>query len=224
MRVLIFGATGMVGHGVLRAALLDPGVELVQTVGRTATGTTHAKLREVVSNDLHSCETIETELAGFDACFFCLGASSAGMTEEAYLRITYDLTIAVAQTLVRLTPHMTFVYVSGAGTDSTERGRLMWARVKGRTENELLRLPFHAAYMFRPGFIQPVHGAVSKTRGYRIFYGLLKPVMPLLRWTLPSQILTTEEIGRAMLRVVRIGARKRVLESRDIRAALTPGA
>lgn len=223
MKVLIFGSTGMVGHGALHAALNDPAVELVQTIGRTATGVQHPKLREIVTADLYHYEALEPSLSGFDACFFCLGVSSAGMSEEAYQRVTYDLSMAAAQTLVRLNPQMTFIFVSGAGTDSTERGRVMWARVKGKTENELLRLPFRASYMFRPGFIQPVDGATSKTRLYRVLYTLLKPAMPLLRWSLPGYILTTAELGLAMLRVVRAGAGQRVLECPDIRAVLTQG-
>ena len=169
MNVLVFGATGMVGQGVLRECLVDPAVALVQTVGRTATGVTHPRLSEIVHADLMSYASIEPRLVGFDACFFCLGVSSAGMSEADYERVTYGITMAAATTLARLNKSMTFIYVSGAGTDSSERGRIMWARVKGRTENALLRLPFKAAYMFRPGVIQPLHGITSKTAAYRIF-------------------------------------------------------
>ena len=169
MKVLLFGATGMVGQGVLRECLLDPDVDLVQTVGRTSTGTQHAKLREVVLGDMSSYAAIESQLSGFDACFFCLGISSVGMDEADYARITFDITMAAAETLSRLSAGLTFIYVSGAGTDSTERGRVTWARIKGRTENALLRLPFKAAYMFRPGIIQPLHGIRSKTAAYRTF-------------------------------------------------------
>jgi uncharacterized protein YbjT (DUF2867 family) len=216
MKVLIFGATGMVGQGVLRECLLDPGIEKVVSVGRSATGVRDAKLVEIVRPDLYRYSDIESELSGFDACFFCLGVSSAGMSERDYERTTYTLTLAAAETLVRLNPAMTFVYVSGAGTDSSEKGRVMWARVKGKTENALLRLPFKAAYMFRPGVIQPVHGARSKTAAYRVGYALAKPVLPLLRRLFPRYLLTTEEIGRAMIQVAKRGAAKNILESWDI--------
>jgi len=222
MNVLLFGATGMVGQGVLRECLLDPDVHAVQTVGRTATGVRHAKLREIVQSNLDQYSSVGADWSGFDACFFCLGVSSAGMKEADYERVTYGITLAAAETLSRLNAGMTFIYVSGAGTDSTGHGRAMWARVKGKTENALLRLPFKAAYMFRPGFIQPVHGAQSKTAQYRVFYALSKPLIPLLRIAFPNFILTTEEIGRAMLAVAKRGAQKRILESRDIRAVLHP--
>lgn len=218
MKILLFGATGMVGQGVLRECLRATDVELVETVGRTATGQHHSKMREVVHRDLLDYHAIEAELRNFDACFFCLGVASAGLNEVEYTRLTYDLTLAAAQTLVRLNPQMTFVYVSGAGTDSTERGRSMWARVKGRTENALLRLPFKAVYLFRPGIIQPLHGIRSRTRSYRLFYSLARPVLPLMRVLLPSLVLSTEIIGEAMLAVARHGASKAVLEAGDISA------
>jgi uncharacterized protein YbjT (DUF2867 family) len=223
MNVLVFGATGMVGQGVLRECLLDAGVALVQTVGRTATGVTDPRLSEIVHADLMSYVSIEPRLVGFDACFFCLGVSSAGMSEADYERVTYGITMAAATTLARLNKSMTFIYVSGAGTDSSERGRIMWARVKGRTENALLRLPFKAAYMFRPGVIQPLHGIKSKTAAYRILYAITEPLLPLLRRLMPGLILTTEQIGRAMLTAARQGAPARVLESRDISALAPPG-
>jgi uncharacterized protein YbjT (DUF2867 family) len=218
MNVIIFGATGMVGQGVLRECLLDPEVRLVETVGRTATGRHDPKLREVVHQDLWNYSSIEKDLAGFDACFFCLGISSAGMKEADYERVTYGIAMAAAETLSRLNPGMTFVFVSGAGTDSSEQGRVMWARIKGKTENALLRMPFKAAYMFRPGAIQPLHGIRSRTTAYRLGYIFLGPLLPLLRWVFPGSILTTESIGRAMLAVVRRGAPKRILESQDINA------
>lgn len=218
MKVLLFGATGMVGQGVLRECLQAADVECVLTVGRTATGQQHPKLRERVHPDLLDYRAIESELKPFDACFFCLGVSSAGMTEAAYARLTHDVTLAAAQTLARLNPLMTFVYVSGAGTDSTEQGRSMWARVKGKTENALLRLPFKAVYLFRPGMIQPLHGVRSKTAAYRIAYTLLRPLLPLLRALLPKVVLSTESMGLAMLAVARHGAAKPVLEAGDISA------
>jgi len=152
MKIMLFGATGMVGQGVLRECLVDCDVTRVLCVGRKPTGQQHPKLSELVVPDMTDYSAVEDKLSGFDACFFCLGVSSVGMTETDYRRITYDLTLAAAQPLARLNPQMTFIYVSGAGTDSTERGSTMWARVKGATENALMRLPFRAAYMFRPGF------------------------------------------------------------------------
>jgi uncharacterized protein YbjT (DUF2867 family) len=218
MRVIIFGATGMVGQGVLRECLLDRDVQDVLSIGRTATGYHNQKLRELVHNDLLDFTSIQSELSGFDACFFCLGVSSAGMTEASYARVTYDITLAVAETLVRLNPGMTFIYVSGAGTDSSERGRTMWARVKGRTENALLRLPFKAAYMLRPGVIQPLHDIKSKTKLYRTFYAMTGPILPILRAVLPGYVTTTEQVGCAMIELARHGGPKPVLESRDINA------
>ena len=222
MNVLLFGATGMVGQGVLRECLLDPEVRSVVAIGRSAGSTRHAKLRQLVHADLMQYASIEAELSGFDACFFCLGVSSAGMKESDYARITYGYTLAAAEALSRLNPQMSFTYVSGAGTDSSEQGRSMWARVKGRTENALLRLPFKAAYMFRPGAIEPLHGIRSKTPAYQIFYTLFKPLLPLLRRAFPGLITTTEQLGRAMLIAAKQGAPKRILESRDI-IALAPG-
>jgi len=218
VKVLVFGATGMVGQGVLRECVLDPDVAAVQTVGRSATGAQHAKVREVVHDEMTRYVAIEPQLAGFDACFFCLGISSVGMDETEYTRITYAITMAAADTLSRLNPAMTFIYVSGAGTDSSERGRVMWARVKGKTENALQRLPFKAAYAFRPGIIQPLHGVRSKTPAYHAFYVATKPILSLAHWLLPGLVLTTEEIGRAMLVAAKRGAPKPVLESRDISA------
>jgi uncharacterized protein YbjT (DUF2867 family) len=217
MKVLIFGATGMVGQGVLRECLLDADIEAAVAVGRSATGLKHARLREIVRPNLLDYADIETELQGFEACFFCLGVTSAGMTEADYQRVTYDITLAAARTLARLNPGMTFIYVSGAGTDSSEKGRVMWARVKGKTENALMKLPFKAAYMFRPGAIEAAHGERSKTKAYRVAYSLVKPLLPLLRRFFPNSILTTEEIGLAMIHVAKTGAPKKILETSDIR-------
>jgi uncharacterized protein YbjT (DUF2867 family) len=216
MRVLVFGASGMVGQGVLRECLLDPDVESVVALSRSTIGRQHRKLREILHSDFLDFSAIESQLSGFDACFFCLGVSSAGMSEEDYQRITYGFTLAAARVLARLNPSMTFIYVSGTGTDSSERGRSMWARVKGKTENELLRLPFHAAYMFRPGVIVPLHGIQSRTKLYRVFYVVLGPLLPALRGRFPKYVTTTEQIGRAMLKVAKLGWPKRVLETSDI--------
>ena len=216
MNVLLFGATGMVGQGVLRECLLDPGVQSVLSIGRSATGQRHPRLRELIHRDFLDFSPIENDLAGFDACFFCLGVSSAGMKEEDYRRITYDFTMAAARTLARINPNMTFIYVSGMGTDSSERGRPMWARVKGKTENDLLGLPFKAAYMFRPGLIVPLDGIESKTRLYRAFYAVMAPLLPLLNAAFPKYVTTTEQVGRAMITVARQGASKPVLENKDI--------
>ena len=165
MKVILFGATGMVGQGVLRECLLDPGVETVLAVGRSPTGQRHAKLREIAARQFLDYSAIESELTGYDACFFCLGVSSIGMDEERYRHLTYDITLAAATTLARLNPGMVLTYVTGRSTDSTEQGPMMWARVKGKTENDLLKLPFKAAYMFRPAGIQPLHGVSPKPAG-----------------------------------------------------------
>lgn len=218
MKVLLFGATGMVGQGALLECLDAPDVSLVQCVGRSATRLAHAKLRDVVHGDLLNYTAIESQLTGFDACFFCLGVTSSGKREADYAHLTYDITLAAAETLARLNPQMTFVYVSGAGTDSTAQGRSMWARVKGRTENALLKLPFKAAYMFRPGVIQPLRGVRSKTSSYQVFYALTRPLLPLLRAWMPNTVLTTVVVGQAMLAVARHGAPKARLESADIHA------
>jgi uncharacterized protein YbjT (DUF2867 family) len=218
MKVLIFGATGMVGQGVLREALLADDVTQVQTIGRSASGQSQPKLREVVQSDLYDWRAIEPQLQGFDACFFCLGVSSSGMTEADYAHLTYDLTLTLAEALARVNPQMTFIYVSGAGTDASEHGRVMWARVKGRTENALQRLPFKAVYLVRPGVIQPLHGIRSKTPAYRWLYVIMAPLLTPLRHLFPRSILTTESIGEAMLVAARSGAPTAVLETADIHA------
>jgi uncharacterized protein YbjT (DUF2867 family) len=216
MNVILFGATGMVGQGALRECLLDPEVHQILSIVRTPTNQQNPKLRELLHPDFFNYSDIEPQLTGFDTCIFTLGVSSAGMDEAKYTHLTHDLTLAAATTLARLNPQMTFLYVSGAGTDSTERGRTMWARVKGRTENDLLKLPFHAAYMFRPGVIQPLHGIRSKTRVYQTFYNILNPILPLLKSVFPQAITNTEQLGRAMLKVAKNGYPKPILESKDI--------
>lgn len=216
MRVLLFGATGMVGQGVLRECLLASDVQEVVAVGRTPLTQGHDKLHQVLHTDMLDFQPLENLLQGFDACFFCLGVSSVGMDEAKYTHLTYDLTLVAASTLARLNPQMTFVYVSGAGTDSSETGKVMWARVKGKTENALLRLPFKAVYLFRPGIIQPLHGVRSKTPLYQSVYTLLGPLLTLARRLWPARVVSTEVLGQAMLTVVRQGNAQPVVEQVDI--------
>ncbi len=205
----------MVGAGVLIECLDDPRIRSILVLGRTPCGVVHPKLRELLRSDFFDYSDARADLTGHDACFFCLGVSAAGMTEAAYHRLTYELTLAAASALAELNPDLTFCYVSGEGTDSTERGRFMWARVKGKTENHLLRLPIKA-YMFRPGYIQPLKGVRSKTMLYQALYNVLRPLYPLLRRLLPSHVTTTVNVGRAMIRVAASGYSKRVLANSDI--------
>jgi uncharacterized protein YbjT (DUF2867 family) len=216
MRILIFGATGMVGRGVLRECLLDPDVDAVLTVGRGTTGEQNGKLREIAHPNLFDLTAIEGDLRGFDACFFCLGVSAVGMKEADYRRITFDLTLAAAGTLVRLNPAMTFFYVSGQGTGG--RG-VMWSRVKRETELAVAGLPFRATYAFRPGAIVPLHGIRSKTGWYQLVYDVLSPVLPALQRAAPRFVTTTELVGRAMLKVAKSGWPAPVLENPDINRA-----
>lgn len=219
MKVIVFGATGMVGQGVLRECLHDGDVTEVLTVGRSATGQQHPKLRELVHKDFLDFSSIEKDITGYDACFFCLGVSSIGMDEERYRHLTYDITLAAARPLARLNPGMTFVYVTGASTDSTEQGGMMWARVKGKTENDLLKLSFKAAFMFRPGAIQPLHGVRSKTPWVQALYVMTGPLLSFLHQVAPKYVTTTEEVGRAMLAVTKRGYPKPILEMEDIHKA-----
>ncbi len=216
MKVIIFGATGMIGSGVLQECLDDPSVSSVLIVGRSTCGTHHQKLREIIHPDFFEYSDISEDLKGYDACFFCLGVSAAGMSEEKYHRLTYELTMASAETLVAVNPDLTFCYVSGQGTDSTEDGRFMWARVKGKTENHLLRLPFKAAFMFRPGFIQPVKGVRSKTRLYQAMYTVINPLYPLLKRIFTRQLTTSQILGRAMIRVAASGHPRSIIDIPDI--------
>ncbi len=214
MKVIIFGATGMVGQGVLRECLLAADVTEVLVVGRTPTAVQHSKLRTVIHTDFTDLSAVADRFAGYDACFYCLGVSAVGLSEADYTRITYGFTLAAARTLARLNPDMTFVYVSGSGTNP--EGRAMWSRVKGRTENAVLQL-FPNGYAFRPGFIQPRHGATSKTRLYRSLYAVLSPLYPVLNRTLPRYVTTTDRLGQAMLTAARTGFGKRILENSDLR-------
>ncbi|CDG83999.1 NAD-dependent epimerase/dehydratase family protein [Janthinobacterium agaricidamnosum] len=216
MKIIIFGASGMVGQGVLREALLAPDVEQVLLVGRTAVPQQHAKLQQLMHTDMMNYGGLEERLSGYDACFFCLGVSAIGRSEARYARLTYDYTMAAAQPLAQHNPNMAFVYVSGAGTDSTEKGGSMWARVKGRTENALQRLPFKAVYLFRAGAIEPLNGTRSKTLPYRFIYAVSWPFMPLMRKWWPRSVLSTEIVGQAMLAAARGKRAGGVMETGDI--------
>ncbi|WP_371619134.1 epimerase [Streptomyces sp. NBC_00454] len=229
MNVILFGATGMIGRGVLRECLRDDSVESVLAIGRTPLTVTHPKLRELVRadpTDLSDSGLSDAglsdagiDLASYDACFFCLGISSFRMKEDEYRRITHDLTLAAARPLAAANPRLTFAYVSGEGTDSTESGRSMWARVKGRTENDLLKLDFEA-YMFRPGIVQPDRGVPSKTPLYRAAYAVTAPLFPVLRRFAPDLVTTTRALGRAMINVAAAApgdaGTQRILRPRDI--------
>lgn len=215
MNVILFGATGMVGGGVLTECLEDDRVRSVLSVGRRPCGVSHEKLRELVCSDLFALGDLQEELGGHDACLFCLGVSAAGMSEAAYRRVTYDLTIEAATTLAASNPDLIFCYVSGQGTDPSGESRFMWARVKGETEARLLEMPF-AAYMFRPGIIQPLKGARSRTRAYQALYVLLGPLIPALKRLFPRHVTTSVNVARAMIRVAAEGHEQRVLETDDI--------
>lgn len=216
MRVALYGATGMIGSGVLRECLLDPDVTEVVAIGRRPSGKSDPKLRELTLANLRDYAPIQAELVGFDACLFCLGISSVGLDEAQYTEITYDYAIAAAHALLVHNPGLTFVFISGASSDSTERGRVMWARVKGKAENALLAMPFKAVYVFRPAFVQPLHGISSRTTSYNVLYRIVSPLVPVIRWMFPKFVTTTERVGRAMLRVVKQGADKRLLENWEI--------
>ncbi|MCX6246214.1 MAG: epimerase [Bacteroidetes bacterium] len=212
VRAIVTGGTGMVGEGVLHECLLHPEVESVLVIGRKPCGVIHSKLKEIIVFDFFQLESIESQLTGYNACFFCLGVSSLGMKEPEYTRISYDLTMNVANTLCRLNPDMTFCYVSGSGTDGTEKGRIMWARVKGKTENDLLKLPFRAAFNFRPAFMLPTKGLKNTLSFYKYVTWLYPVVHPLF----PGSFGTLKELGMAMINCVLFGCEKKVLDSNDI--------
>lgn len=212
IRAIITGATGMVGEGVLHECLLHPDVEAVLVINRRPCNVVHPKLTEIIHKDFYDLASVEASLQGYNACFFCLGVTSIGLNEEQYHRLTYDLTMNVAKVLARLNPDMIFCYVSGSGTDNTEKGRTMWARVKGKTENHLIQLPFKKAYMFRPGFMRPTPGLKNNLKGYAAFTWLY----PVLRKLFPGFVSTLGEVGIAMIKSVSRGYEKQVLEVRDI--------
>lgn len=219
MKIMVLGASGMVGQGVLRECLLAADVEQVTTVGRSPLKESHPKLRQLILPDLLQPETLDdSEWQGYDACFFCLGISAAGLSEVQYRRQTYDLTLGIAKKLAQHSPNLTFTYVSGTGTDSSEKGRVMWARVKGKTENDLQKLPFASVYLFRPGVIVPLHGIESKTASYRVFYRYTKPFLALFRKLFPQRLVTTESLGHAMLNAARGADGRFIIEANQINA------
>jgi len=212
IKAIITGATGMVGEGILHECIHHSDVESVLVINRKPCEVKHEKIKEIIHKDFFDLSSIEYHLAGYNACYFCAGVSSVGKKKDEYKRITYNLTLNFANTLVKLNPNMTFCYVSGVGTDSTEKGRSMWARVKGKTENDLLKLPFKAAFMFRPGYIQPTKGLKYTYRAYKIF----APFYPLFKLLFSKYVTTLREIGLAMINVTLYGSDKKILECKDI--------
>jgi uncharacterized protein YbjT (DUF2867 family) len=215
LNVIITGVTGMVGEGVLHEALLSADVERVLVLTRRMSGMNHAKLSEIVVNDFYDLSGIESQLSGYNACFFCLGVTSVGKKEDEYRRLTYDLTMSAGRTLSKMNPDMTFCYISGAGTDSSEHGRSVWARVKGKTENDLMKLPFKNVYAFRPGYLHPTQGMKNTNKYYKYIAWLY----PVLRFVAPSSASTLKELGLAMIHVATRGYGTSILEVRDIVAA-----
>ncbi len=213
IRAIITGATGMVGEGVLHECLLHPDVESVLVINRKPCGVMHEKLREIIHNDLSDMSSVSDQLHGYNACYFCAGVSSIGKKEPEYRRITYTLTMRFAETLAAINPEMTFCYVSGAGTDSTEHGRIMWARVKGKTENDLLKLPFRQVFNFRPGGLEPTKGLKNTLS----FYKYISWLFPVVRLALPNSFSTLRELGRAMIHATVRGYPRKALEVRDIK-------
>jgi hypothetical protein len=216
MKVVITGSTGMVGKGVLLVCLEDPRITEILIINRSSLNMNHPKLKELLLADFSKIEQYQSQLNNYDACFFCMGISSVGISEEDYNAITYDLTTHFADKFIAANPNSTFIYVSGTGTDTTEKGRSMWARVKGKTENMLLAMPFKAAYMFRPGFIQPMRGIRSKTKLYQTFYNISTPLYPLLKRIFPKSLINTDQIGLAMINLVEKGSSKKWFYNKDI--------
>jgi hypothetical protein len=212
IKAIITGTTGMVREGVLHECLKHPEVESVLVINRKPCGVKHEKLIEIIHNDFFDLSPIDNHLSDYNACYFCVGVSSVGKKEEEYRGITYDLTLSFAKTLVKLNPDMIFCYVSGVGTDSTEKGRMMWARVKGKTENDLMKLGFKNAYMFRPGFIKPTKGLKNTYTAYKFF----TPFYPIFRKLFPKYVITLEEVGLAMINVTLFGSDKKILECKEM--------
>ncbi|MFC2125078.1 epimerase [Bacteroidota bacterium] len=216
INAIITGSTGMVGKGVLLECLDHPDVESVLVINRKPVGIEHDKLKEIIQNDFYDLTNIEDQLKGYNACFFCLGVSAFRMSEAGYTRITYDLTLNFAGTVLNLNPDMTFCYVSGLGTDGTEKGRTMWARVKGKTENDLLSMAFQSSYMFRPGYIQPMKGIRSSTKLYNTMYAIFKPLYPILKTLTPNGVTSTTQVGKAMINIIKVGYDNKILSNKDV--------
>ena len=216
LKIIITGATGMIGKGVLLECLDHPDISEVLVIGRNPVGIQHARLKEWIHPDFNDFSILKNKLNGYDACFYCLGISSAGMKENEYNNITYSYTLSLAKTLIEINPGMTFNYVSGEGTDSSEKGRMMWARIKGKTENELTRLGFKQAFMFRPGLIIPKRGIRSRTRSYRFFYDYFMWLIKIIKTIAPKAVVDTSQIGLAMINSVLKGYSAIVLKPADI--------
>ena len=216
INAILFGATGMIGSGVLIECLEDPDVKSVLIIGRSSSKISHPKVKELLIKDFTDYSEVEDQLTGYNACFFCLGISSFGMEEDAYTKITYDYSVAAAEVLSRLNPEMTFSFISGQSTDSTEKGSTMWARVKGRAENAVKSYPFKAVYLFRPGYIHPMKGVKSRTRIYQILIPILSPFFPIMKRLMPGSVTTSVNLGQAMIKSAKIGYEKQVLENPDI--------
>lgn len=215
MKVILLGVTGMVGQLALRESLYDPQVKQVLAIVRRPTTNQHAKYQEIVLPDISDLTSIQDKVTGYDACFYLIGVSSTGMTEADYTRITYEMTIKTAAQLIHLNPNMKMIYISGMGADRTEQGKEMWARVEGKTENALLRMPFKGAYMLRPSAILPMHGVRSKTTQYRLIYNLFKPLNPLLKRM--KSVITSEQLGQVILHLAKTGTTKEVLEKEKLK-------
>jgi uncharacterized protein YbjT (DUF2867 family) len=216
LKVIITGSTGMVGKGVLLECLERPEIESILLLNRKSVGITHDKIKEILQKDFNNFSPLREQFAGYDACYYCMGVSSFRMKEKEYNEITYKLTLHLAKLLSDINPGMSFCYVSGLGTDSTEKGKSMWARVKGKTENAILKLPFKSAFLFRPGFIRPMKGIKSKTPLYNSLYSVVKPIIPLVKLISPNSVTTNENVGKAMLYTTLHGAENTVLYNKDI--------
>jgi len=216
LKVIIFGSTGMVGKGVLYECIDSQNVESILLVNRSSLNVKSPKVKEILHDDFSNFSSIENELKGYDACYFSLGVSSAGMKEEKYRTITYGYTLAAASILRKINDNMTFIYVSGVGTDTTEEGRTMWARIKGKTENDIIKLGFKQAYMYRPGYIQPEKGIKSKTKLYNALYVVTKPLYPIFNILIPNQLTTTTKLGKSMINVTLKPYSNNIITNRDI--------